>query len=147
VAAVPAVRDLVWSPEPVAGKEQGITIDAPEKGKIPICVTLHGSASLKDGSDLWIGVEGYDFTFWKAIREEGTRWRLNKRVGNSDYDGRTFLIHAFYLDERQSRWMEGLAATGSDGKPVSIHAHGMPPGAQERVTRTVVLDGSNDTAC
>lgn len=146
VAAVPAVRDMFF-PDSQASTDQGITIDPPDNGRIATCATVRGSAALKDGLVLWAGVEGYDVMLFKVIREEGNRWRVSKRVGGPEYIGRTFQIHAFYLNERDSQFLEGASAVGKDGKLTSIHFKKIPPGAQGQVTRTVVHDGSGGASC
>ena len=145
VAAFPAVRD-VFSARSQASVEGVIIIDSPDRGRVSTCATVRGSAPVKDGLVLWAGVEGYDFVFSKVTREEGNRWRLSKRIGGPESVGRTFQIHAFYLNERDGQFLEGASAAVNDGRPTSVHYKKLPPGAQGLVTRTVVHDGS-DGSC
>ena len=130
-----------------ADADSPITIDPPEHMKISTCAALHGSAPVKDGYVLWIGhSKGRDYVFYLATREEGTRWRANPRIGSSKDAGKDFNVYAFYLDERHSRWLEGARATDKDGNRMGVHFDGMPPDAQDMVTRTVVHDDSPDAA-
>ena len=130
------------------GDNTKITIDPPETGRIPVCATFRGSAPVKKGKVLWLIHGNTDhYVLKKATPEPGDRWSV-MRTTDSGPEGSRIEVYVFYVDEPLSRFMDGLWARGSDGKPSGVFTKGLPPGAQDVVHQFAARDGPpNNTAC
>jgi hypothetical protein len=143
------IADLsqLWSP---FGDHTKISIDPPERGKVPLCAAFRGTAPVKKGKVLWLmhGNTGH-YVIKKAQHESDGRWIVSgTNVGGPDNTGDTYHLYVFYVDEPLSQFMDGLWARRPDGRPGGVFVSALPPNAQDVVHETIVRDGPPyDTPC
>ncbi|MEW9551940.1 hypothetical protein [Nonomuraea sp. NPDC050783] len=148
-------KAVISPPEPIplADRMDNISVDHLASATVPHCAQLAGSAKQIDGYVPWLALRSVDtgeFYFAKPVRDaaDPRTWRLSVTLGTAEPKAPDrFDLYAFYLSEPESRFIDGLAGFGNDGRPGYFSARTLPFGLPDKPATSITRGVDRGPAC
>ena len=152
IAALSLTRDITNFTIVAVNEDSNISIDAPQNLSLPRCVTLTGSAPLKENATLWVAhtkTGGSEFYFSKTSRVSltATGWSAKVILGAENDESRIYDIWAFFLPNDFNDFVTSLSARGMDGSSGYWFSRSLPPGVDEKPTLRVSTSNTSNEGC